>query len=56
MEPKLSEREKMLLSACKLAQSELAPESRAHQALSEAIAKAEYDPTTDPMHAFMQYL
>ena len=52
----LTEREKLLLEACKLAQRELPPGSPARIALDEAVAKVEYDPFADPETAIMQHL
>lgn len=51
-----SEIERALLEACKLAVEEIDESSPAHQALCDAIAKAEYDPFNDPDHDIMQRL
>ena len=56
MERTLSDRERLLIEACKLAQSELAPESKARKVLLEAVSKAEYDPFADSEYAIMQHL
>ena len=56
MKRTLGEIEQALLNACKLALSEVPASGPAHQALTEAIAKAEYDPFDDPEHGIMQHL